>query len=145
MAGSSGSELSLVTIRVAMTTPAVEDHRIIDDPWPTLDDALEAARFIAEQAQNLYGDLLESVWLYGSRARGDHRPDSDLDLLLVTTSKEADPSDRLCRKLHEKLMMEHFEGRMWGYLSLHSAHSEQLREWDTMFYRNVRADAVRVR
>jgi hypothetical protein len=25
----------------------------------------------------------EEVWLFGSRARGDHRPDSDLDLLAV--------------------------------------------------------------
>jgi hypothetical protein len=25
----------------------------------------------------------EEVWLFGSRARGDHRPDSDIDLLVV--------------------------------------------------------------
>ncbi len=25
----------------------------------------------------------EEIWLFGSRARGDHRPDSDIDLLLV--------------------------------------------------------------
>ena len=28
----------------------------------------------------LYGDRLERVVLYGSRARGDHRPDSDYDI-----------------------------------------------------------------
>ena len=26
----------------------------------------------------------EAIWLFGSRARGDHRPDSDFDLLVVT-------------------------------------------------------------
>jgi predicted nucleotidyltransferase len=26
----------------------------------------------------------ESIWLFGSRARGTHRPDSDFDLLVVT-------------------------------------------------------------
>ena len=31
----------------------------------------------------LLGDQIESVLLYGSRARGDHRPDSDIDLLVV--------------------------------------------------------------
>jgi uncharacterized protein len=31
----------------------------------------------------LYGDRLEGVFLFGSRARGDARPDSDLDLLVV--------------------------------------------------------------
>ena len=127
-----------------MATPTVEDHWTTIDPWPTLDDALEAARFIAEQAWHVYGDLLESIWLYGSRARGDHRPDSDLDLLLVTASRESDPHDHLRRRLREKLTMEHLEPGMWAFLSLQSAHSEQLREWDTMFYRNVRTDAVQV-
>lgn len=28
----------------------------------------------------LYGDRIERVVLYGSRARGDHRPDSDYDI-----------------------------------------------------------------
>jgi predicted nucleotidyltransferase len=28
----------------------------------------------------IYGDRLERVVLYGSRARGDHRPDSDYDI-----------------------------------------------------------------
>jgi predicted nucleotidyltransferase len=29
------------------------------------------------------GDRLEAVYLYGSRARGDARPDSDIDILVV--------------------------------------------------------------
>jgi uncharacterized protein len=32
---------------------------------------------------SLYGDRLKGVYLFGSRARGDARPDSDLDLLVV--------------------------------------------------------------
>lgn len=31
----------------------------------------------------LYGPRLDRVILYGSRARGDERPDSDIDLLVV--------------------------------------------------------------
>lgn len=30
------------------------------------------------------------VWLFGSRARGDHRPDSDFDLLVVTDPTSGD-------------------------------------------------------
>jgi hypothetical protein len=31
-----------------------------------------------------------SVWLFGSRARGDHRPDSDFDLLVVTKVEDGE-------------------------------------------------------
>ena len=44
---------------------------------PTQDSIL--TRFRAALAE-VYGDRLERVVLYGSRARGDHRPDSDYDI-----------------------------------------------------------------
>jgi predicted nucleotidyltransferase len=31
---------------------------------------------------------IRQVWLYGSRARGDHRPDSDIDLAIVMSFAE---------------------------------------------------------
>ncbi len=33
--------------------------------------------------EDLLGDRLEAVYLYGSQARGDARPDSDIDVLIV--------------------------------------------------------------
>jgi predicted nucleotidyltransferase len=38
---------------------------------------------------NLYGDRLERVVLYGSRARGDHRPDSDYDIAVFLRDTDA--------------------------------------------------------
>ena len=35
------------------------------------------------EIKHIYGRQLKSVYLYGSYARGDARPDSDIDLLMV--------------------------------------------------------------
>jgi len=35
------------------------------------------------EVKRIYGKQLKSVYLYGSYARGDARPDSDIDLLMV--------------------------------------------------------------
>lgn len=55
------------------------------------DDRLRDAilpRFRAS-LNDLYGERLERVVLYGSRARGDHRPDSDYDIAVFLK----DPGD----------------------------------------------------
>ncbi|MEX1204937.1 MAG: nucleotidyltransferase domain-containing protein [Dongiaceae bacterium] len=36
--------------------------------------------------QEIYGDRLERLVLFGSRARGDAEPDSDIDVLVVLSS-----------------------------------------------------------
>ncbi len=48
--------------------------------------ATEVARDLRDQ---VYGDRLDRVLLYGSRARGDHHTDSDLDLLVVLTEMDS--------------------------------------------------------
>jgi DNA-binding transcriptional ArsR family regulator len=41
----------------------------------------------------VYDDRLRGVYLYGSRARGDHQPDSDVDILIVLDRIEDYGSD----------------------------------------------------
>lgn len=38
---------------------------------------------LKKELESLYGPRLKRVLLYGSRARGDHQPDSDYDVLVV--------------------------------------------------------------
>jgi predicted nucleotidyltransferase len=45
------------------------------------DDILDTLR---REISRVLGDQVESMLLYGSRARGEHRPDSDIDVLVVT-------------------------------------------------------------
>jgi len=41
------------------------------------------------------GDELVSLWLFGSKARGDADPDSDIDLLVVTNALDWDLRDTI--------------------------------------------------
>jgi predicted nucleotidyltransferase len=46
-------------------------------------DAETIARDVAEDLRAIYGDRLRGVLLFGSWARGDAGPESDIDLLVV--------------------------------------------------------------
>ena len=46
----------------------------------------QVAKEYKESLQNLYGDELVELILFGSYARGDARPDSDVDLLVVANT-----------------------------------------------------------
>lgn len=52
------------------------------------------SRALASYRQKLvdsYGDRFVAAYLFGSRARGDHRPDSDADVAVVLEAMEASP------------------------------------------------------
>src|SRR5207249_5396787 len=46
-------------------------------------DAEQIARDVTQDLRRLYGDRLRKVVLFGSWARGDAHPESDIDLLVV--------------------------------------------------------------
>ncbi len=47
------------------------------------DEVSEILRVLRHELEEILGDELEAIYLYGSRARGDARPDSDIDVLIV--------------------------------------------------------------
>jgi|SRR5579875_335716 len=55
----------------------------------------ELPRQVVEALRAGLGERLVAVVLFGSRARGDHRPTSDWDLLVITHQLPDDPLDRL--------------------------------------------------
>lgn len=42
-----------------------------------------------------YRNQIREIYLFGSRARGDDRPDSDYDLLIVTEKKDLDLKSKI--------------------------------------------------
>jgi hypothetical protein len=79
------------------------------------------------------------LYLYGSRARGDFRPDSDWDLLILLNKEKEEYSD--------------FDNYSYPFISLGydagapiSAHLYTMSKWDKMsfspFYHNVEHDKI---
>lgn len=50
---------------------------------PTENEICAALKRFAADARAHYGDTLQSLWLFGSRARGDHHSHSDIDVAMV--------------------------------------------------------------
>lgn len=55
---------------------------------------------LRELAPALRATGITRLYLFGSRARGDARPDSDLDILVETTSREEAPRFDYFKALH---------------------------------------------
>ena len=60
----------------------------------TSDSACNIVKEKCENALSLRPNAKAAI-LYGSRARGDHRADSDWDIAFITSTKESLPSDVL--------------------------------------------------
>ena len=81
------------------------------------------------------------LWLYGSRARGDNRPDSDWDLLVLLNRPQKENSD--FANISYPLMELGFS--LGQYFSVHT-YSQH--EWQNMsflpFYKNVERDKIQL-
>lgn len=88
--------------------------------------------------QTIYGDRLKGVYLYGSYARGEADPESDLDVLVVLEgydrySAEIGRTSQLISSLCLKYSVS---------VSRVFVSEERWREYDSLFLRNARAEAI---
>ncbi len=90
-----------------------------------------------------YRDALRSVWLYGSRARGEPpRPESDVDVLVVLAREQAGHRLRVVELEIEAALAE---GGEPAFFSTHVYTSERLaqrREIRSFFLQEVDRDKV---
>ena len=87
-----------------------------------------------------YGDRLDRVLLYGSQARGDAGPESDVDVLVVLRG-EVDPVAEIARTeyLVADVSLEHDLVLSCVFLSIEEYYDEA-----DLFLRNVKHDAILV-
>lgn len=87
----------------------------------------------------IYGDLLVSVILYGSVARGTQTDESDIDIAVMLRSKENDDMKERMTDIIVDLELEYNK-----VLSVLRIDYEKFKMWeDTMpFYKNMKEDGV---
>jgi predicted nucleotidyltransferase len=97
-------------------------------------------RKLKKELMQIYGDQISSILLYGSRARGDERPDSDIDILIVL-KQDFDYSEmlRLSSELTASLSLENDVVISRAFVS-----QEQFENRQTPFLMNVRREAIPV-
>lgn len=93
------------------------------------------------QVQGIYGSHLRKVILYGSYARGDFRPDSDVDLMILL-----DMSDLDVKAYSQKLSCMTYDFNMEHDLDIKpiAKSEEHFETWaiNYPFYANVNREGV---
>jgi len=100
-------------------------------------DRRKLAEDFARGLKTRYSDRVERVILFGSVARGEERPDSDIDLLVVTRDTSWSFRKVLAGEATEVLMNEGV------YISAKPFDPDELaRAGATLFGRNVRREGL---
>lgn len=90
--------------------------------------------------QKQFPDVLQSVILFGSKARGDSTPESDIDVLIIVDSDDWRLHTQiryLAVDISLKYDLFELSPRIWSV-----AHLQKMAEMEAMLYLNIRQDGV---
>lgn len=103
---------------------------------------LDALKVEFKQAmQDLYGDRLVNVILYGSYARGDFHDESDVDFMVVLTDSEIKRYEEISRTSEVSTRLFDKYDRL---ISVMPTTRTTYETNNFLFYRNVRREGKRI-
>ena len=103
------------------------------------DEEEKATITFVDKVRQQFGDRLISVILFGSRARGEAEPDSDMDILVVLT--EVDPiTQKTVHYLAADVWLEY--GIFLSTLVWSEAHQRKVENLRTLLYQNILNDGL---
>ncbi len=86
-----------------------------------------------------FGILIRSILIFGSKARGDSTPDSDLDVLVVVDSDDWQIHKQI-RYLAADICLKYgleLSPRVWSV-----THRQEMEELQLLFYQNILRDGI---
>jgi predicted nucleotidyltransferase len=99
----------------------------------------QALREFVQGLQEQFDGLIRSALLFGSKARGDSIPDSDLDVLIVVDSDDWRLHKRI-RYLAADICLEYdldLSPRVWSV-----SHLRKMQEIEASIYQNIQRDGI---
>jgi predicted nucleotidyltransferase len=101
----------------------------------------KAVQTFVHKVGQRFPDRVRAILLFGSRARGDAGPDSDIDLLVVMDTPDLE-TRRAIRDLAVEVWLTdgiYLSTRVWS-----EADRRQHADLQTAFYENLQRDAIHV-
>lgn len=110
----------------------------------TLSEAERAAlERLVPALENDFGSRLRSIWLYGSRARGEMpHPESDVDLLVVLDQRSMEDDRRVYDAVYDAAKAEGVSPIFLSTLVYDVARIAQRREIESFFIQEVDRDKI---
>ena len=107
--------------------------------WSAHPELIKAMKKMSGQIAEVYGDILNRVIIYGSYARGEESPESDIDIALILSGTETE-------QLHDAMVdiVVDYELDQGKTLSVLTIEERDYSLWkDTLpFYRNLDREGV---